>query len=80
MNFFNLYLQQLHNIQKKAKLILGVLAPAVSSRGVGPDDGQDVGGDHAVLQSLLDLLQLLGHAAPHLVGWGEVVGDLQKHH
>ena len=81
MNFFTFIVQNkktaLHKAKKKQGL---VLAPAVSGRGVGPDDGQDVGGDLAVLQRLLDLLQPHRRTAPHLLGRGEVVGDLQKHH
>ena len=82
MSFFTFIAQKkLHNKrQKKRGLVLGVLAPAVPGRGVDPDDGQDVGGDLAVLQRLLDLLQPHRRTAPHLLGRGKVVGDLQKHH
>ena len=85
MNFFHLYCARqkktaIHKAEKKQGLVLGVLAPAVSGRGVDPDDRQGVGGDEAVLQRLLDVLQPHRHAAPHLLGRGEVVSDLQKHH
>ena len=66
--------------KRKAKLVLGVLTAAVSRSGVDPDDGQGMGGVESVLQGVLDVLQLLRHAAPHLLGRGEVVRDLQKHH
>ena len=81
MNFFTFIVQnkkKLHYIRQNKQGL--VLAPAVSGRGVGPDDGQDVGGDLAVLQRLLDLLQPHRRTAPHLLGRGKVVGDLQKHH